>query len=304
MNPINISTHEGVFRWNPAAWLRVFGSDAATFLQGQFTQELRGLKVGEARYGLWLTVKGKVLADGFVLSAGSDEFWVGSYDSPAAVIRARLEDFIIADDVVVEDFTEAWSAVTVFGVSSEALRPLINSSIDPAEGFVFAGRRQRAAAAEWIFPRSNADAVNAALAGSPVLTETEVRGRRIDAGIPAVPADVGLSDLPNEAALENDAISYTKGCYLGQEVMARLKSMGRVRRRLLRVAIDGALPAALPAPLFVGDKAVGELRSAVASSPSGGAIGLAMLSLLSVGADSPLSFSVGSAATVRLRDVP
>ncbi len=66
---------------------------------------------------------------------------------------------------------------------------------------------------------------------------------RIQADIAAVPRDIGPDDLPNEGGLEKIAISYTKGCYLGQEVMARLKSMGQVRRQLLRVTGTGAPPA-------------------------------------------------------------
>ncbi len=81
--PINFSTSPAIFRWEPAAWLRVSGPDAAAFLQGQFSNDLRPLGLApEAKgalpavYGLWLTVKGKVEADSFVLrGAGPEEFW-------------------------------------------------------------------------------------------------------------------------------------------------------------------------------------------------------------------------------------
>src|SRR3954467_6753383 len=105
--------------------------------------------------------------------------------------------------------------------------------------------------------------------------------RRIAAGIAAVPADVGPGELPNEGGLDAEAISYTKGCYLGQEVMARLKSMGQLRRRLLRVQGIGETYPALPAPVFAGSRQVGELRSAVRNG-TGGWTGLAMVSLLQV----------------------
>ena len=72
-------------------WLRVTGDDAASFLQGQFTNDLRLLEKSAAVYGLWLTVKGKVLADSFVLRGGDPhEFWIGSYYSPSATIRDPL----------------------------------------------------------------------------------------------------------------------------------------------------------------------------------------------------------------------
>src|SRR5262245_55014498 len=99
---INIPTCEGLFAWRPACWARVAGSDAATFLQGQFTNDLRALSNTGAMYGLWLTLKGKVQADSFVLrGTNADEFWIGSYFSPAAVICARLEGHVIADDVTI-----------------------------------------------------------------------------------------------------------------------------------------------------------------------------------------------------------
>ncbi|MCX6955745.1 MAG: hypothetical protein NTV51_26675, partial [Verrucomicrobia bacterium] len=121
---MTFSTSAAIFRWKPAAWLRVTGEDAANFLQGQFTNELRGVAEGVAVYGLWLTLKGKVLADSFIVRRGGGaggagragaEFWIGSYFSPAAVIKERLEAYVIADDVTIEDLTAEWTAVTVVG---------------------------------------------------------------------------------------------------------------------------------------------------------------------------------------------
>jgi tRNA-modifying protein YgfZ len=126
--------------------------------------------------------------------------------------------------------------------------------------------------------------------------------RRIAAGIPAVSVDVGPSDLPNEAGLEADAISFTKGCYLGQEVMARLKSMGQVRRRLLRVRGERGDFPALPAALYLGARQVGELRSAVWVDED--FIGLAMLSLLHVPAAAALAFAPGEAPRLVVIDSP
>ena len=92
---------------------------------------------------------------------------------------------------------------------------------------------------------------------------------RIAAGIPAVPQDVGPGDLPNEGGLEDAAISTTKGCYLGQEIMARLKTRGRLRRRLTRVRGTGSVPA-LPAVLWQAGRKAGELRSAAPEKNGGG----------------------------------
>ena len=290
---INISTSPAIFWWQPAAWLRVTGPDAGTFLQGQFTNELRHVTVGgPAVYGLWLSVKGKVLADSFVLRGGNEEFWLGSYASSAAVIQARLDSFIIADDVVVENVTSAWSAVTVFEREPPRL-PF---------GHVFRGRRGQAEAWEWVFPSEVRDEVRMALAEARELDAKEVERRRIEAGIPSIPADIGPNDLPNEGGLETEAISFTKGCYLGQEVMARLKSMGQVRRRLMRVrSADAEIPV-LPAPLFLGTRQVGELRSA--ARMENGFIGLAMVSLLHVTAGASLAFGLGGEPRVVVADFP
>ncbi|HUR57582.1 MAG TPA: folate-binding protein, partial [Opitutaceae bacterium] len=245
-------------------------------------------------YGLWLNVKGKVVADSFVLrGAGAKEFWLGSYFSPAAAVRERLESHIIADDVTIEDATAAWAGVSVWGAATARA---------PSGVFRFRGRRSREQNEEWIFPEEKLDAVRASLADARELNGDELARRRIDAAIPAIPTDVGPGDLPNEGGLEA-AVSYTKGCYLGQEVMARLKSMGQIRRRLLRVAVTGQHVPILPAPIFVGDRRVGDLRSAV-SGPAGGFIGLAMLSLLQVKADSALAFAPEGPPSLRLLDTP
>ncbi|MEY2881577.1 MAG: hypothetical protein RLZZ15_3957, partial [Verrucomicrobiota bacterium] len=114
---MNLASAAAFFRWKPAAWLRITGEDAARFLQGQFSQDLGKLGAGEAVYGLWLNVKGKVVADSFVLRSATPapEYFVGSYFSAAATIRERLEAFVIADDVFVEDLTETVVGVSLIG---------------------------------------------------------------------------------------------------------------------------------------------------------------------------------------------
>lgn len=303
---INFSTSPGIFRWKPAAWLRVSGPDAASFLQGQFSQDLRPLGfppesdgAAGAVYGLWLTVKGRVEADSFVLrGATREEFWVGSYGCAAAVIRARLESFIIADDVVIGDETAGWAGVT-----------LLNFSPVPAAAdgvLVFAGRRGPDVAVEMVYRAEQGEpAILAAAraAGAADVGPPEMERRRIAGRVPAVPRDLGPGDLPNEGGLETVAVAYTKGCYLGQEVMARLKAMGQVRRQLVRVAAAAAAVPVTPAPVFAGGKAAGELRSAV-DDGAGGWIGLALVSRLNVGTAAMLALTAEGAATIRLLDTP
>jgi folate-binding protein YgfZ len=297
--PINISTAEGIFRWRPACWLRVTGEDAFTFLQGQLTNDLRRLEEAQVVYGLWLTLKGKVLADSFVLKGVSTgEFWVGSYFSPAAVIRERLESHVIADDVVIDDVTGAWAGTCLLGMKLPA-----EGGSGSSSGFLFPGRRSDETDFECVYPVEKGEPAEVASMVVPIVDRNEMERRRIAAGIPSVPVDVGPADLPNEAGLEETAISYTKGCYLGQEVMARLKSMGQVRRRLWRVRGDGTEWPALPAAVFAGSRHVGELRSA-AGDGSGGWLGLAMVTLMHVAPGAELSFAAGGAPKLRLNASP
>ena len=297
------------YRSRPAAVLKVTGEDAFPFLQGQFTQDLR-LAAAEARvaYGLWLNQKGKVLADSFVLHhAGC--WWVISLFSAATVIRERLEAYVIADDVVIEDETDRWAGISVVGHgASEFIRRKLSGGLLPDgsfgaddNGFLFPGRRAKEPNGEWLYPIGTDRRLEALRAvGAAELDFTAMERLRIDAAIPAVPQDIGPSDLPNEGGLERDGISYTKGCYLGQEVMARLKTLGQVRRRLRRVAGPVPPPADMPAVLFLEGKRVGELRSVVRTDE--GFVGLAMIALLSVDEKRFLSFSSDNSGNIVITD--
>jgi len=275
-----------------SAVLRVTGEDAANFLQGQFTNDLRGLISLGAVYGLWLNQKGKVVADSFVIAgASAGQFWIVSYHVTAAVLRARLEDYIIADDVIVEDFTTQWTGLTLVGAGVWAW-----FAQAPRVGLSFTGRRVSGETLEWVFPLTELPHARAQLIGWSEIDRIAMERLRIAARIPAVPADIGLADLPGEGGLEPATISYTKGCYLGQEVMARLKSMGQVRRRLQRVRGPSA-PPTLPAALWLDERQVGELRSAV-DLEGGGFIGLAMVSLISWQPAQPLALEVAGPAEI------
>lgn len=289
----------------PSACLRVAGEDALSFLQGQFTQELRSNSARAAAYGLWLNQKGRVLADSFVLRESADSVWIVSFSSSAAVIRERLDAYIIADDVVIEESTEAWQGVVAGGEAAEAwlLRaagavPAAGEFTRAGGGFVFRGRRGAGTSFEWLLPAG----ATVPEGWEPVAADALER-MRISAGIPRVPQDIGPGDLPNEGGLDAVAISYTKGCYLGQEVMARLKAMGTVRRRLVRVRAGGRSAPAVPAALLQGEKRVGELRS-VAADGEGGFIGLAMVTKLGLDPAALLAPEPGGEGFIGLADLP
>lgn len=288
-----------VHRWRPAAWLRVTGEDAFTFLQGQLTNDLRNLGPEGAVYGLWLNHKGRVLGDSFVQRGGAGEFWLGSYFTSAAAIREHLEAFVVADDVAIEDRTGEWGGATLLGVGMAEVAT-------PAGVFVFSGRRGVERSREWVFPLSLEAEVARRLAGGREAGAEEMERRRIEAGIAAVPGDIGPGELPNEGGLDEVAVSYSKGCYLGQEVMARLKNLGQVRRRLVRVRGLGEVPPR-PAALYQGGRRIGELRSAVATGAgeAAGFVGLALVTLLNLHAGEPLGFlPEGGGAEVAVEEAP
>jgi folate-binding protein YgfZ len=280
--------------WKPVAVLRVSGEDSSTFLQGQFSNDLRAPSEDGAVYGLWLNHKGRVIADSFVRQIGENDFWVVSYFSAASVIRERLEAFIIADDVAIEDFTATWQGVTLLGESSQDFLTGIEGG-----AFSFRGRRSVRAHQDIVFPTAMEPAITSGLVGMTEFSAEALERVRIREGIPAVPMDIGPGELPNEGGLEAVAISYNKGCYLGQEVMARLKSMGQVRRKLLRVRGRGTAPAS-PAGIFQGERRIGELRTRVQSTD--GFEGLALLSLLNLQKESGLSFSPGGEAVITVME--
>lgn len=291
--------------YRPMAMLRVTGEDAFGFLQGQFTNELRQ-PPGNAVYGLWLNHKGKVVADSHVLRLAENEFLLVSATTTSTVIQQRLEAFIVADDVTLRDETASVHGLALSGPGcGEAIKqvfgevPGAGHFVRGREVMIFPGRRIRAENYEIIGAGKNmAEPWKRFLAEGCVEARTaEMELARISAGLPAIPQDLGPGDLPNEGGLEESAISYTKGCYLGQEIMARLKNMGKVRRRLHLVQGAGAPPR--PSTLlYQGEKKVGEIRSSAGKGDE--FVALAMLSLIKLDHEAGLSLSPNGPPGLRL----
>src|SRR5258708_39310549 len=257
----------------PGAVLRVSGEDALTFLQGQFTNDLRSSGPESAVYGLWLSAKGKVLADSFVLQLGPKEFFLVSYFVRSEELKARLDAFVIADDVVIEDETGRWTAVALWGdglsnvlAKCQLDAPSPKALLRHADGFVINGRHVRRANLDFILSANTRSEQLSKLlqeAGASLVGADDLERARIVDGIPAVPKDIGPQDLPNEGGLESDSVSFSKGCFTGQEVMARLKSMGKVLRSLVRISGKCLIPSLFPVAVSQGEKNSGELRSSV-----------------------------------------
>ncbi|HLS29133.1 MAG TPA: hypothetical protein VK041_10815 [Opitutales bacterium] len=270
----------------PAAWIEVTGEDAFDFLQGQFTNDLRSPAPAPATYGLWLDRKGRVLADSFILQKDEETLYIYSASSPASTIIERLEPYIIADDVSLRDLTAESVGITLWGERVDDVltacgfeRPDRASFLQVDHRFFFPGNRSKQTNIECVIVGPDSEETVAALSAAvkdvdgDIVDESVLERERILSGIPSIPRDAGPRDLPQEAALDKTAISFTKGCYLGQEVMARIRSMGQVRRVFAKVELDSA-PETLPAPLYDGEKEIGSLRSVSEPEPR---IGLALI---------------------------
>ena len=243
-------------------------------------------------YGLWLDQKGKVLADSHVLRQADNDYLVVSFSATAAQLLARLEAYLIADEVELLDQSGDWSGVLLWGENIAGLAT-------PAGVRALPSRRAGTGSVQWLVPAGRQAEVAVELkkisAGESDRVAAELA--RLRAGVPAVPGDIGPRDLPNEGGLEDVAISYTKGCYLGQEVMSRLKNLGQVRRRLHLVQGPGAPPAPGTA-LHQGERKVGETRSAAADGDN--FLALAMVSLVNLDPAAGLSLAPGAAPTLEI----
>ncbi|MEN9841600.1 MAG: hypothetical protein RL376_1400, partial [Verrucomicrobiota bacterium] len=149
----------GCLQTPPTAWLKVGGPDAADFLQGQCTQDLRSLKPGQLAHGLWLNIKGRVQAESLILRGSDDHFWLWSAHSPGEALAARLLEFIIADDVTVENYGASWTQLTLAGplaaawlIEKDTPPPKVGEWCSFQGGILFPGRPGQADLWEWLRP--------------------------------------------------------------------------------------------------------------------------------------------------------
>jgi tRNA-modifying protein YgfZ len=230
------------------AVVRVTGEDAAAFLQGQCSADLRGVALADA---LWLNRKGRVLAHTMIAKEADGSHLLLCPHLAAEALIAIVTANVIADDVVATDEADLWQKWIVWGNE-----PLV------AGVKAFATKRYGVAAWDLLTP------VGLAAPGEPA-SLADLDAQRVAAGVPAVPADCGANEFPQECGLEA-WVSYTKGCYLGQEVVARIQSLGSLRRILRRVS--GSVVVGQELKSSEG-KVVGTVRSAA------GNVGLALVSV-------------------------
>jgi len=228
--------------------VRVAGPDAEDYLQRMLSQDV-AMPPGDAREALLLTAKARVIAPMTVLRRAHDDFLLSAAEGLGERIVAELRRARFAAKVEIEP--EPHTALLVFGP-----RP---------DGVAYAVADFGEAAWEALDVPEPADAEQLDAAALELM--------RIRAGTPVPGREIDDRVLPAEAGLTERAVSFTKGCYPGQEPVARLHYRGHANRSLRVLALDGE-PPAYDAPLQLDGKEVGRVTSAVAD-PEGGALALA-----------------------------
>jgi folate-binding protein YgfZ len=277
--------------------LCLLGPDRQKFLNGQVTNDVKALAPGAGCYAALVSAKGKLQADLFVYCL-DEELLLDAEPGFADALRNRLEKYIIADDVQVADASTDYGLLSVQGPEADkvvsrigfstnlpAARHQVTSFEDVTLGRVYIANQPRlnSAGYDLFVPTPAVPAVAdklvaaaRALGGGPAGWDAfEIA--RVEAGIPRFPVDMDETNLAPEAGLENSAISYTKGCYIGQEIIARLRTYGHPSRRLRGLVLEqSAVPPPKKADKLVKDgKEVGYVTSAVNSPRLGSILALA-----------------------------
>jgi folate-binding protein YgfZ len=256
-------------RFRPTGILDVTGGDRESFLQGQLTQDVRGLAPGESRAAAGLTPKGKLLFVARVLGL-EDRMRVVVPEILRSLVLEHLRKYAVFTKVAIEDRTPDFVQVGVSGPEGRRLAlPDWVDRLAPERGF----------SAELLVAAQRREELETLLRalGSSGISDVSAEVLRVEAGRPRFGTDMDSTNLPDEVGMD-DAISTTKGCYVGQEVVARLRTYGRVNRRLVSFRFpEGSIAAGdllrLPDQEKPSKVEAGRVTSSV-HSPRFGAIGL------------------------------
>ncbi|HKU44238.1 MAG TPA: folate-binding protein YgfZ [Polyangiales bacterium] len=234
--------------------LRVSGDDRTSWLNGQVTNDLRQLEPGGSVRALAVHVRGKILAEVWVVLAG-EELHVVLPASSEAVLLESFERYIIMEDVTLAPWPEA-RVLSLLGPQAAELAAPIGGGFHCDE----LGLGGHA----WLGEPAELERVANALrgAGVPEIDEGGFELVRLRAGSPRFGRDFGDRSYPQEAGLKG-LVSFNKGCYLGQEVVCTLENRGKLTRQLAVLSGPGATPAPDTALHGTGDAALGEVTSAV-----------------------------------------
>jgi folate-binding protein YgfZ len=283
--------------------IAVAGGDRRTYLHAMLTNDVLALAPGSGCYAAYLTPQGRMIADMSVLELG-DLVLLDLDPAATATVLERLDKFIFSEDVKLGDLSEAFGKLTVVGPqSARVVAGAISGPDQPglgegelAEWTEFrnarAGFRSQVAvvAASWDTGEAGFDlyverplvpelAAALAAAGAVSAGSADWEVLRIEAGRPAFGIDMDGDTIVLEAGIEDRAISFTKGCYPGQEVVIRVlhRGQGRIPRRIVGLRIAGDAVPNRGDLVRAGGRDAGRVTSAVWSPRAGGPIALAMV---------------------------
>ena len=263
------------------------GADRARFLHGQVTNEVRALRTGEGSYAALITAKGRMQSDLNIYSL-REELLLDFEPGLTAAVSERLEKYIIADDVQIVDVAPHYGLLSVQGTRAAAIMEELGlTAALPVKAFSFVKiteatlgelylmNRARVGTSgfDLFVPTAALGVIAEKLSAAAKSVDTVFCGweafeiARIEAGIPRFGADMDETNIPLETGLENESISFNKGCYIGQEVISRIRTYSEVAKALRGLRLDNDWKS-LPVKgdkLFQGEKEVGYITSAVFS---------------------------------------
>ncbi len=263
--------------------LQFTGPDRLVFLQGMLSNDLRGLKPFDGQYAAILTQQGKVIADARILCA-MNSFYLDCWENLKDKAIAHFNRYLVADDVEIADRTSEYTFLSVQGPSSEMLlkrrlgevqlpaQPKQHGMIEIQGAAICVVREDRTGAPgfDLIVPHASAIGVAQALMETGKQFSASWVGEqaqnilRVESGIPRYGIDFDENNLLLEVGIDH-ALSFNKGCYLGQEVVERIRSRGHVNKKLCGLLLDGSSPAAARDPIHGDGKLVGAVTSSVRS---------------------------------------
>lgn len=212
-----------IFDFSRRAKLRVSGDDRQRFLNGQITNDIRKASSSEAIEACILNAKGKMNAHVFI-SAGAECFWVDADPALRDALGARLERYVIADDVQIADVSDQMSIFHVLASSGPELD--VECRVISVRRFLEPGWDI------WLDASNHGSVLKELSARFEFVNDADAESFRIKQGIPKWGTELTEEIIPIEANLESRTIDYEKGCYIGQEVISRMKMSGQTNKRL------------------------------------------------------------------------
>lgn len=253
------------------AKFRLTGADRVRFLNGQVTNDVRTITADRALYACVTDLKGRIVGDIFIHADG-DSLLIDAEPDLRDILGPRLERYIIADDVELTDVTDEWKLWHFVSseerrAKSEEVSAWCASRLDVA---VQCDRFGTPGTDVWL-PTSSSPLP----APFPMLEADDVETLRILRGIPRYPNELNADTFPPEAGLDARAMSYTKGCYIGQEILSRIRTTGKMPRTLIRLTSDK--PMAAGDEVRSEDKVVGTITSVTQHPVTKQFVGIALV---------------------------